>query len=513
MLRRSWVETPWRSEQLHVHRETTPTSSQRVQAEQDAEHSCARFFLPRARAKKSARHGETIMFTELDQKVTEIIRLKQPFAMEAMRTHLENMLNAAQAEGRDLTPNETQNFDRILAAIKDQKREREQMRFEDGARIEMNGVPWETSPQTDVARRVRPMFGATYKQLFGASADTGGFNSIGSFLRAVAMADRTFDPRLRATATESSPSGGGFLVPTEYAATILQRALEQAIVLSRCQLWPMKFDSLKIPGVADYDHSSSVLYGGVSAAWANENGELADQSIAVEQIGLTAYKLGMLSNASSELVDDSTYESVLTAKLQEGAAWHLDNAFLFGDGAGKPAGMLHANNTALITVSKESSQPADGVVYENVLKMFSAMAPSCRQRATWLFNDGLIPACFEMQNRVFNLAGSEIVGGSAVPVFQMNADGTGTLLGRPVIFSEKLSAPGSLGDCAFVCLDQYAVGMRRDMRLERSIHAGFSKDVVYFRLTCRVDGESTWSAKLKEKSGNYVSPFVVLQAR
>jgi HK97 family phage major capsid protein len=98
-------------------------------------------------------------------------------------------------------------------------------------------------------------------------------------------------------------------------------------------------------------------------------------------------------------------------------------------------------------------------------------------------------------------------------MFTMNSDGTGTLLGRPARFTEKLVAAGTQGDAAFLCYDQYSIGIRRELQLRRSLDAGFKEDSVWWRLTTRIDGMPQWGAKLKLSNGTYVSPFVTLAAR
>jgi capsid protein len=111
------------------------------------------------------------------------------------------------------------------------------------------------------------------------------------------------------------------------------------------------------------------------------------------------------------------------------------------------------------------------------------------------------------------VAGSENVGGSATPIFIPNDKNGGTLIGRPVTFTEKLKPAGSAGDAAFICFDQYAIGMRRELNLQKSLEAGFLNDSIWWRLTVRTDGQSTWSKTLTEVNGNVVGPFVTLAAR
>jgi HK97 family phage major capsid protein len=48
-------------------------------------------------------------------------------------------------------------------------------------------------------------------------------------------------------------------------------------------------------------------------------------------------------------------------------AFRLDDAIINGTGAGQPLGVINAAST--VTVSKESGQAADTVVFENCLKI------------------------------------------------------------------------------------------------------------------------------------------------
>jgi HK97 family phage major capsid protein len=454
-------------------------------------------------------------------KTTRIHALRQ--RKYELKTRAEQLLARAKSENRDLTPSELAEHERSLAALSANEADLIQVEAElesqrcmptdPGAMVAAgNGTgQWRSVGNANRVFQPGPR-PKKYAELFGPAPQSE-FNGIGEFLRAVNFSQQTYDPRLHASQTETVPSEGGFMVPTEFSQQILDEALESEIVRPRAMVWPMTTDSRKVPAVQDNDHSNSSLYGGVTAMWANELESIDEMKVKLRMIGLGVNKLAMLSNASNELLEDTAFESVLGAKLVAGASWHLDNAFLFGNGAGKPLGALSAGNPALVTVAKETTQPANGIVYENVLKMFAAMAPRNRKNAVWVFNDALIPALYEMQNRVFNLAASEVVGGSAVPVFTVGADGSATLLTRPVLFSEKMQAPGTLGDAAFVDFGAYAIGVRREIILAKSIHAGFATDSSWYRLTTRVDGQPTWNKALTPLHGNPQSPYVILEAR
>ncbi len=90
-----------------------------------------------------------------------------------------------------------------------------------------------------------------------------------------------------------------------------------------------------------------------------------------------------------------------------------------------------------------------------------------------------------------------------------------TILGRPVIFTEK--APGllgDLGDISFVDFGFYLIGDRQVMSAMSSPHFKFQNDQTAYRIIQRVDGRP-WlqSAVTPQNNGPTLSPFVQLAAR
>jgi len=82
-----------------------------------------------------------------------------------------------------------------------------------------------------------------------------------------------------------------------------------------------------------------------------------------------------------------------------------------------------------------------------------------------------------------------------------------------VIFTEKLPALTNQGDLLLVSLSQYAVGLRKEVSLERSIYAGWQTDESGYRAIVRVDGQGTWKSAFTPKNGDSLSWCVTLAAR
>jgi HK97 family phage major capsid protein len=348
--------------------------------------------------------------------------------------------------------------------------------------------------------------GAKYADLFGPNLSPGGFQSFSEFLQAFHNAPHQYDPRLRAAQQEDIPSTGGFAVPTEYAAFLLDKALENEIVRPRAQQWPMSSETRKIPALDNFNHSSS-LFGGFTAQWTAETGTITPQDLKTRLITLTANKLALLGNASNELLADAVngFEAVYGAAMIAAVSWFHDYAFLQGDGAGKPLGVL--NDPALIVVAKETQDP-DTIIFTNVAKMFARLHPACFNSSVWVVNSTALPQMLAM-----TFTSLSALDGLRAPAVVQADDGSFRLFTRPVLVTEKLPALGSQGDILLADFSQYAIGLRQGAALEKSIHPGFTNDTTYFRIITRLDGQGTWKSAVTPKVGDSLSWCVTLAAR
>ncbi|WP_268876575.1 phage major capsid protein [Acetivibrio saccincola] len=174
-----------------------------------------------------------------------------------------------------------------------------------------------------------------------------------------------------------------------------------------------------------------------------------------------------------------------------------------GTGEGQPLGII--NDPALITVDKEDSQSAATITYQNVVNMFSRLAPSCFTNAVWLANPSVIPQLLTMTITIGT-------GGAQIPVFREES-GKFTLLGKEVLFTEKCPALGAKGDLILADLSQYTIGMRKEIALDRSNVPGWMEDMTDYRVIVRVDGQGTWDKPITPKNGATLSWAVALEAR
>jgi len=336
----------------------------------------------------------------------------------------------------------------------------------------------------------------------GASFDMGDWTNDHEFYSAVASGRH--HPSLKRAMGEDTGSLGGYSVPEPTAARILDSALESEIVRPNARVVSMTSASLKLPAWDDTDRAADGLYGGISAHWEGEHDTLTSDDAKLRQVQLTARKLAFLGTVSSELAEDSpSFSGDFQAALSTAAAFHMDQAFLNGDGVGKPLGILQSN--CLVSVAKETSQTADTIVYRNLKKIFARMLPASRTRATWIASNTAIPELLELH-------ASDATTGTHVQVLK-ESNGQFTIFGRPVIFTEKVPVLGDQGDIVFADLTQYSIGMRAGISLAVSPHVRFTTDELSFRLRVRVDGQPLLASAITPSNGDTLSPFVTLAAR
>jgi HK97 family phage major capsid protein len=302
------------------------------------------------------------------------------------------------------------------------------------------------------------------------------------------------------------PPDGGFLIPEVMRSELLRVSLETAIVRPRARTIPM--DSLLVPfPMIDSTSNATNVYGGLTAYWTDEGAALTQSSAKFGRIVLQAKKLTAYSEVPNELFADSliSLEAFINQAFPEALAWFEDVAFFRGNGVGEPQGFF--NSPAIISVAKETGQAAATIVWENLVKMFSRMLPTSIGRAVWIAHIDTFPQLATM---------ALSVGTGGVPVWLTNGADSApmNILGRPVIFTEKASTVGTLGDISFVDFGYYLIGDRQVMHSESSPHYKFANDQTAIRFIERIDGRPWLQSAITPNQGsNTMSPFVQVATR
>ena len=343
-----------------------------------------------------------------------------------------------------------------------------------------------------------------------------GPNMLGDFVKATWHKGSNSGPavdlreqlRVENAFTSADPGAGGFLVPESARNELMTLALEESVIRPRATVVPMDTLRVPFPAIDSTTNAGSVL-GGVIAYWTEESAQLVDSQAKFDKVMLDAKKLTGTAIVPNELYQDAlgALDAFIQTAFPSALAFYEDSAFLLGSGVGEPLGLLTAANGAMITVAKESGQAANTVLWLNVLNMYSRMLPSSLNRAVWLASPDTFPQLAQMALTVGTGGAPTWItdGASAAPL---------ALLGRPIIFTEKVNKLSAGGDLVFVDPKYYLIGDRWTMTMESSAHARFLNDQTVIKFVERVDGRPWIASAITPKNGGpTLSPFVQLGPR
>jgi HK97 family phage major capsid protein len=302
------------------------------------------------------------------------------------------------------------------------------------------------------------------------------------------------------------PAAGGFLVPEEFRSELLRVALETSIVRPRARTIPMSTARVAIPSI-DSTSNATTVYGGIVGAWTEEAATMSATEATFGRTVLDAKKLTAYAEVPNELLADSaiSFQALVDDIYPEALGFFEDVAFCTGSGAGEPQGFTNA--AAEVAVAKETGQTADTIVWENIVKCYARMLPGSLGRAVWVANIDTFP-------ELATMALSVGTGGSAIWLNNGAEGPPMTILGRPVIFTEKVATLGDVNDINLVDFGYYLIGDRQAMSVASSEHANFSSDVTAYRIIERVDGRPWLNSAITPQTGsNTLSPFVTVAAR
>lgn len=302
------------------------------------------------------------------------------------------------------------------------------------------------------------------------------------------------------------PSDGGFLIPETLRSELLRVSLETALVRPRARVVPMETLRVPFPAIDSTTNVGSV-YGGITGFWTEESGKLTGTKPRFGRVVLDAKKLTAYTEVPEELLSDSliSLTMFIDQMFPEALAFFEDLAFLTGSGVGEPLGVL--NGAAAIPVPRAT---ASAIKFTDVVNMFSRMLPQSMPRSVWIASIDTFP-------QLASMVISDANGVASPAVWLNNGQVIGappmTILGRPVVFTEKTPALGSAGDLSLVDFGFYLIGDRQAMQARQSDDFKFDVDEVAFRIIERVDGRP-WlqSAITPANGGPTLSPIVKLKA-
>jgi HK97 family phage major capsid protein len=422
-----------------------------------------------------------------------------------LRSRGKALLDLAANEGRELTEAEEHEFTQLEADLADlegkiaaaEKANDRRRAFADTPAAVVPGLPGGPRIQVGDDRALLD--------------PRSGFNSYVEFARAVMRASPghpsfAIDPRLAPNAALNSAAHreagqDGYLVPAEYRDRIWERMEAGDGLINEIDVEPTSANAVN----DTVDESTQWGSTGIKAFWRSEGQAMARTRQNVKPRSIVLHELYAFCEATDELLEDAPrLEARLTDKSAQAINYRLDEAIFEGDGNGKPLGFMNA--PCLVTVAKESSQSAAGVVALNIANMFSRLLAEAVSGSGWWINSDVIPQLMTMT------LGDMPIWTPPSTGFQ-NAPG-GVLFGRPVRFSRHNKTMGTKGDIVLMNPKGY-YGLRKgEIKSASSIHLYFDFGATAFRHTFRFGGQPHLSAAVSPKNGSATqSHFVTLATR
>ena len=181
-------------------------------------------------------------------------------------------------------------------------------------------------------------------------------------------------------------SEGGYLVPDEYERTLVQGLEEENVLRSLCTVIQTSSGDRKIPLVASHG----------TASWVDEEATIPDSDDVFGQISIGAHKVATMIKVSDELLQDSVFniESYIAAEFARRIGAAEEEAFITGNGTGKPTGLLHATNGAGIGVTTNGNTPTADEIFDLIHSIKSVY----RKKAVFLLNDSTLKALRKLKD-------------------------------------------------------------------------------------------------------------------
>lgn len=173
---------------------------------------------------------------------------------------------------------------------------------------------------------------------------------------------------------EGVDADGGYLVPTEWDKRLIDVLEEENIMRSLAT-------SITTSG----EHKINIAATKPAAAWIEEGAALQFGDATFGQIILDAHKLHVAIKVTEELLYDNAFglEGYITTQFGRALANAEEDAFLNGDGSGKPIGIFHPEKGGQIGGTLTGTK----ITSDDVISLIYKLKRPYRKKASFIMND------------------------------------------------------------------------------------------------------------------------------
>lgn len=266
---------------------------------------------------------------------------------------------------------------------------------------------------------------------------------------------------------------GGYLAPDEFEKTLIEALEEENIMRSLAKIITTSSGDRKIPIVASKG----------TASWVDEEGPIPESDDSFGIISIGAYKLATMIKVSEELLNDSVFklDSYISKEFARRIGAREEEAFVVGDGNGKPTGVFGSGEVGLTTTTA-------AIKFDDIMDLFYSLKSPYRKKATFLMNDATVKEIRKLKDGNGQYLWQ--------PSVQMGEPDT--ILNRPVKTSayvpiiEAGKKPIAFGDFSY-----YWIADRQGRSFQRLNELYAATGQVGFKATQRVDGKLTLPEAIK----------------
>lgn len=279
-----------------------------------------------------------------------------------------NFVNSHEKENGTLSAEDTAAYDRmeqeieeLTAAIDRQNRaDRREQELAKPVNSPLTGKPFKPAEDTKVGRA-----SDEYKAAM-LTALRSNFKQVSNILQ------------------EGVDADGGYLVPEEYDSRLIDVLDEENI---------MRKLGTKI--TTSGDHKINIAATKPAAAWIEEGGALSFGEATFSQILLDAHKLHVAIKVTEELLYDNAFglENYIITQFGKALANAEEDAFLNGDGSGKPTGIFDETNGGKTAITLTAALKSD-----DIIDLVYALRRPYRKKAAFIINDKNLAAVRKLKD-------------------------------------------------------------------------------------------------------------------
>ena len=172
---------------------------------------------------------------------------------------------------------------------------------------------------------------------------------------------------------EGVDTDGGYLVPEEYDNRLIDVLGEENIMRD-----------LSTVITTSGEHKINIAATKPAASWIEEGGQLSFGDATFDQILLDSHKLHVAIRVTEELLYDNAFglENYIITQFDKALANAEEDAFLNGDGVGKPLGLFAASGGGQIAETLTAAIKAD-----DIINLVYALKRPYRKNASFIMND------------------------------------------------------------------------------------------------------------------------------